>query len=63
MIKNLICRLRELLIYVFKKVPIVLLVEVWTIVRVLTTMLIVMYIILDRFWDANIDAFMLNFIK
>lgn len=63
MIKNIICRLRELLIYVFKKVPILLLVEVWTIVRVLTTMLIVIYIILDRFWETNIDAFILNFVK
>ena len=57
------CRLRELLIYVFKAVPILLLVEVWTIVRVTTTLLIVMYIIVDRFWETNIDAFILNFVK
>jgi hypothetical protein len=63
MIKNIICRLRELLIYVFKKVPILLLLEIWTIVRVLSTLLIVVYIIVDRFWDTNIDAFILNFTK
>ena len=63
MIKKIICRLRELLIYVFKKVPILLLLEIWTIVRVLSTLLIVVYIIVDRFWDTNIDAFILNFTK
>ena len=63
MIKHIICRLRELLIYVFKEVPILLLLEIWTIVRVLTTLLIVVYIIVDRFWNTNIDAFILNFIK
>jgi hypothetical protein len=57
MIKHIICRLRELLIYVFKAVPILLLLEIWTIVRVLTTLLIVVYIIVDRFWKTNIDAF------
>jgi hypothetical protein len=63
MIKNIISRLRELSIYVFKEIPIVLLLEVWTIVRVLTTLLMVLYIIVDRFFETNIDAFILNFVK
>ena len=63
MIKNIICRLREFLIYVFKQVPIILLIEVWTIVRVLTTLSLVVYIILNRFLETNIDAFILNYVK
>ena len=63
MIKNIISRLCELSIYVFKEIPIVLLLEVWTIVRVLTTLLMVLYIIVDRFFETNIDAFILNFVK
>jgi len=63
MIKNIISRLRELLIYIFKEVPIILLLEVWTIVRVLITVLMVLYIIMDRFFDTILDMFILNFVK
>jgi hypothetical protein len=63
MIKNIISRLHKLLIYIFKEVPIILLLEVWTIVRVLITVLMVLYIIMDRFFDSILDMFILNFVK
>ena len=63
MIQNIICRLREFLIYVFKEVPVLFLVEIWTIIRVTSTLIIVVYLIGDKFWDTNIDAFMMNFVK
>jgi len=63
MIKNIISRLHKLLIYIFKEVPIILLLEVWTIVRVLITVLMVLYIIMDRFFDSILDMFILNSVK
>ena len=63
MIQNIICRLREFLIYVFKEVPVLFLVEIWTIIRVTSTLIIVVYLIGDKFWETNIDAFMMNFVK
>lgn len=63
MMKNLICRLRELLIYTLTEIPVVLLVEVWAIGRVLTIMLIVVYLILGNFWKDGLGASILNFFK
>lgn len=63
MISRIVCRLRQLLIYVFKEVPVLFLIEIWAIIRVITTMLIVVYIIASSFWKNNIDACILSFFK
>lgn len=62
-ITKIICRLRRLLIYVFKEIPILLLMEIWTIFRVLTTMLLVGYIALNGFSKNDMDAYILSFFK
>ena len=63
MIIKMICRLRKLLIYVFKEIPVILLLEIWTIARVLSTLTIVLYIIINNFLKNNIDACILSFFK
>lgn len=61
--KEIISRLRRLLIYVFKEIPVVLLVEVWAIARALTIIIMVLYIIMVSFYKNNIDVNILNFFK
>jgi hypothetical protein len=63
MIKKIICRLRELLIYIFKEIPIILLIKVWTVTRVITTIILVIYIMVDRFLKNDLNTFILDFIK
>jgi len=58
---KILCRLREFLIYVFKEIPIILLLEAWTIARVTSTLIIVLYIIINNFLKNDIDACMLSF--
>lgn len=61
--KKIICRLRRLLIYVFKEIPVVLLVEIWAIARALSIISMVVYIIIVSFYKNNIDASILSFFK
>ena len=62
-IGKMMCKLYRLLIYVFKEVPVILLLEIWTIARVITIVLIVVYIILGNIWDSNIDVNILKILK
>jgi hypothetical protein len=62
-IKNIISRLREILIYILKDIPIILLLEVWSIARVLSIALSVIMIVISGFVRNNPDACILTIFR
>jgi hypothetical protein len=62
-IKKLLCRLREILIYILKEIPILFLIEIWTIIRVVSISITVGFIIIDSYLRNNPDVSILTFFK
>ena len=60
---KMMCKLYRLLIYVFKEVTLQYLLEIWTIARALSILLIVAYIILGNTWINYIDGNILQILK
>jgi hypothetical protein len=60
---KMMCKLYRLLIYVFKEVTLQYLLEIWTIARALSILLIVAYIILGNTWINYIDGNILQMLK
>jgi hypothetical protein len=61
-IKKLLCRLREILI-ILKEIPILFLIEIWTILRVVSISITVGFIIIDSYLRNNPDVSILTFFK
>jgi hypothetical protein len=62
-IKKYLCRLREILIYTFKEIPVMFLIEIWTLVRVVSISITVGFIIVDSYLRNNLDSCILTFFK
>jgi len=58
-----ISKLREILAYTFKKMPIVFLIEIWTLTRALTILITVGIIIIDGYLRNNSDVCVLTLFK
>jgi hypothetical protein len=58
-----ISKLREILSYTFKKMPIVFLIEIWTLTRALTILITVGIIIIDGYLRNNSDVCVLTLFK
>ena len=62
-IKKYLCRLREILIYTFKEIPVMFLIEIWTLVRVVSISITVGFIVVDSYLRNNLDSCILTFFK
>jgi hypothetical protein len=62
-IKKQICRLREALTYTLKKIPIISLIEIWSITRVLFISISVIFLIVDNYLRHNSDTCIFTLLK